>query len=308
VPKVIAFAPATRSVVPVTARAVAVWLIGPVVVTDRFPPVELAPNSIAPPFRITSFKPVFVKLRVDPKLFATVSRVIAFAPATRSVVPVTARAVAVWLIGPVVVTDRFPPVELAPNSIAPPFRITLFKPVFVKLRVDPKLFATVSRMIVFAPATRSVVPATERAAAVWLIGPVVVTDRFPPVELAPNSIAPPFRTTSFKPVFVKLRVDPKLFATVSRVIVFAPATRSVVPATERAVAVWLIGPVVVTDRFPPVELAPNSIAPPFRITSFKPVFVKLRVDPKLFATVSRVIVFAPAARVVVPVTARAVAV
>jgi hypothetical protein len=64
-----------------------------------------------------------------------------------------------------------------------------------------------------------------------------VTDRFPPVELAPNSIAPPFRITSFKPVFVKLRVDPKLFVVVPKVIAFAPATRSVVPATERAVAV-----------------------------------------------------------------------
>jgi hypothetical protein len=267
-------------------------------VTDRFPPVELAPNSIAPPFRITSFKPVFVKLRVDPKLFATVSRVIAFAPATRSVVPATESDVAVWLIGPVVVTDRFPPTVEAPR-ISGPEASMVASLVVLKETAPPKVLA-LGKLIATAPDEIEEVPVTDSVFEFVVssklplfrtkLPPTVVSEESTIVPLlmvrfprAPPRLTPPAETMSGlprmafvttippAPAFRLVRPDP-----VWELIVTRPAPPPIVTAPALLSAATVLA--ALTDSVPPDDvtippapftlvavkaLAPRSIVPLF---------------------------------------------
>ena len=231
------------------------------------------------------------------KLLALLRVILLAAPAANVVVPVTLR-LPLSVIAPFAVTERVPlTVEVPKSTPAALLRITLFP--LVTLTVEARLL-TLSRVILFtAPAANVVAPVTAKT-PLSVITPFAVTERAPFTVDAPKIMpSKSLRLTLFP--LVTATVENLLLA-LSRVMLLAPATRVVMPVTSKA-PLCVTAPPAVRPKVPVIVEAPKIMAPASLKSTFPPL-VTTTVE-KLLAALFRVILLAPAAKVVVPVTAKA---
>ena len=265
--RVIALAPAVKLEVPVTVKA-PVSLITPLLVTPKVPPMVDAPSTVAWLFvRLTLPVPV-VKLTAPVNRLA-LPRVMPFAPAVVKLdVPPTVRA-PVWLIAPVVSdTVRLPPIVDAASCVPPLFsRLTLpVAPGVLNVIAPPRTFVWVPRsMVWFAVLVvkLEVVPTVNTPAS--LIEPVVsVTLKLPPMVEAPKSVPPLFfrLTLPVAPLCVRNdTIPPNTLVELFRVIAWpAPVVLKLDPPVTFRTPVWMMAPLLLTVRLPPMTEAPNTVA------------------------------------------------
>src|SRR5438128_531831 len=290
-------APAARVVIPVTFRA-PLWVTAPAVVTFRVPDTVEAPKMRALTSRTLTLLPLVTATVL--KLLAALFRVMLLAaPAASVVTPVTARA-PLWVTAPAVVTPKVPEIVEAPRSRAlASVRLTLSP--LVTPTVLKSLPALLSVMLLAAPAARVVIPVTFRA-PLWVTAPAVVTFRVPDTVEAPKMRALTSRTLTLLPLVTATVL--KLLAALFRVMLLAaPAASVVTPVTARA-PLWVTAPAVVTPKVPEIVEAPRSRALASVRLTLSPL-VTPTVLKSLPALLSVMLLAAPAARVVIPVTFRA---
>ena len=232
------------------------------------------------------------------KLLALSSVISLPAPAARVVVPVTT-IFPLSVIAPAVVTFKAPAIVDAPRSSALLSTSVTLRPEVIA--TVEKLFPAESSVISLpAPAARVVAPVTL-SAPLCVSAPLVVTFRVPEMVEAPRTKAFVSRSvTLFALLTTKVL---KLFPAESSVMSFpVPAAAVVVPVTT-TFPLSVIAPVVVTFKAPETVDAPRFKALLSTSVTLRPEVIAT--VEKLFPAESSVISLpAPAARVVVPVTAK----
>lgn len=125
----------------------------------------------------------------------------AFAPAVKLEAPGTVKT-PVCVIAPEDVMVKFCPTVDAANEVAMPFvTLTLLAPLLLKV-IAPVNELVCVNVIALLPALKLDAPGTV-SAAVWVILPDEVTDKFCPIEDKPKTVAMPLVTlTLFVPLLL----------------------------------------------------------------------------------------------------------
>ena len=270
--------------------------MAPLVVTPKVPLTVLAPNTMAlASVRLTLLPEVMTAVLKSLALFNVM---LLAAPAANVVVPVILKAPD-CVMAPVVFTFKVPLTVLPPNTMAL-VSVTFTLLAELMLNVLKLLVPVVKVMLLPEPAVRVVAPVTAKAPD-CVMAPLVLTPKVPLTVLAANIKALASVRLTLLPVVMPTEL--KSLALFKVISLAEPAASVVAPVTVKAPD-WVMAPLEVTPKVPLTVLAPKAMA----LASVKETLL-----PEVMATVLKLLVPVvkvmllpePAAKVVVPVTAKA---
>ena len=296
VSRVMLLPPAVRNVVPVTA-SVPLSVNSPPSVTFNAPETVEAPRIKA---LVSTSVALFAEMTETVLKALLPSSSVMLLPVTfRLVVPVTATV-------PLSVRSPFAVMVRSPDTMEAP-RINAFVSTSVALFEDtidtvPKLLLASSSVMLFPVAFRLAAPVTA-SVPLSVSSPLEVAFRSPPMVEAEKSISCAFTIVALPEApFVVRPIEPVTFRLPRSMMAFeAEVVNEPSPPTTTLPLSDRLPVVTVTVRSPVTEEAPRSrTLLSTRVELFAEIIATV---PKLLAAVSSVMLFEPAVRKVVPVTA-----